>query len=316
MKPFGIGIGIGFGNGYHCAMPELPDITVYIEAIRRFAGGETLDRIEVPDPFVLRTVTPPAKAFGGRTLVGVSRLGKRIVLSFEGDLYTVIHLMIAGRLRWRAADAKPPGRSALAAFLFSSGTLVLTEAGSKRRASIHLVEGEDGLADHDPGGLEVFESDFESFRRAVMNERHTLKRTLTDQRILSGIGNAYSDEILHRARLSPFRLSDGLADEAMRQLHRAVLEVLGEWTNRLRVEVGEDFPTKVTAFRDEMAVHGRFGKPCPDCGAPVQRIRYADSECNYCAGCQTGGRILADRSLSRLLKADWPKTLDDLERKG
>jgi len=296
-------------------MPELPDITVYIEAIQRFAGGETLEKITISDPFVLRTVRPPAEDFSGRPLVDVSRLGKRIVLSFEGDLHVVIHLMIAGRLRWRAAETKPPGRSALAVCVFSSGSLVLTEAGSKRRASIHLVEGGDGLADHDPGGLEVLESGLDAFRREVTNERHTLKRSLTDPRILSGIGNAYSDEILHRARLSPFRLSDGLRDEEMRALHQAVIDVLNEWTDRLRDEVGEDFPTRVSAFHEEMAVHGRFGKPCPDCGVPVQRIRYADSECHYCAGCQTGGRILADRSLSRLLKADWPKTVDDLERK-
>jgi formamidopyrimidine-DNA glycosylase len=294
-------------------MPELPDITIFIEAIKRFAGGETLGKIQIADPFVLRTVMPSAADFSGRHLVDVSRLGKRIVLNFEGDLHAVIHLMIAGRLRWRAADAKPPGRSALAVFVFASGSLVLTEAGSKRRASIHLVDSEGGLAEHNAGGLEVLESDLDAFRGAVTNERHTLKRTLTDPRILSGIGNAYSDEILHRARLSPFRLSDGLADEEMRRLHEAVVGVLGEWTDRLREEVGEDFPTKVTAFREEMAVHGRFGQPCPDCGAPVQRIRYAESECNYCAGCQTGGRILADRSLSRLLKADWPRRLEDLD---
>ncbi len=295
-------------------MPEFPDITVYIEAIQRLAGGAILEQIRVSDPFVLRTVTPLVKDFSGRQLVDVSRLGKRIVLSFEGDLHAVIHLMIAGRLRWRANDAKPAGRGALVACIFSSGALVLTEAGSKRRASLHLVEGEKALAEHDPGGLEVLASDLDAFRQTVTRQRHTLKRSLTDPRILSGIGNAYSDEILHRARLSPFRLSDGLTVEEFRRLHDAVKNVLAEWTDRLREEVGEGFPTSVTAFREEMAVHGRFGKPCPDCGAPVQRIRYADSECNYCAGCQTGGRILADRSLSRLLKADWPRTLADLEK--
>ena len=297
-------------------MPELPDITIYIEALRRHAGGATLEEIRISDPFVLHSVVPRADDFSGRKLVDVTRLGKRIILTIAGDLHVVIHLMIAGRLRWRARGAKPPGRSALVAFFFSTGTLVLTEAGSKHRASLHLVEGQATLAEHDPGGLEVLEADLESFRAAITSERHTLKRTLTDPRILSGIGNAYSDEILHRARLSPFRLSDGLSEEEGRRFYEAVVAVLGEWTDRLREEVGEGFPDKVTAFRDEMAVHGRFGKPCPDCGAPVQRIRYAESECNYCAGCQTGGRILADRSLSRLLKADWPKTLDELERKS
>ena len=297
-------------------MPELPDITIYIEALRRHAGGATLEEIRISDPFVLRSVFPAAEDFRGRELVSVSRLGKRIVLTFAGDLHAMIHLMIAGRLRWRAKTAKPPGRSALFAFFFSTGTLVLNEAGSKRRASLYLVEGREAVAEHDPQGLEVLEADLESFRAAITNERHTLKRTLTDPRILSGIGNAYSDEILHRARLSPFRLSDALSDEEMARFFGAVVAVLGEWTERLREEVGEGFPIKVTAFREEMAVHGRFGKPCPDCGAPVQRIRYADSECNYCAGCQTGGRLFADRSLSRLLKADWPKTLDDLERRS
>ena len=296
-------------------MPELPDITIYIEALRRFAGGAVLEGLRISDPFVLRTVAPPADDFNERQLIEVSRLGKRVVLIFAGDRYAVIHLMRAGRLRWRAPESKPPGRSALVIFCFSTGTLVLTEAGSKRRASIHLVEGEAALMELNPGGLEVLEADLDIFRDAVTSERHTLKRTLTDPRILSGIGNAYSDEILHRARLSPFRLSDGLAEEEMELLYESVVSVLGEWTDRLRQEVGEDFPNKITAFHEEMAVHGRFGKPCPDCGAPVQRIRYAESECNYCAGCQTAGRILADRSLSRLLKADWPKTLDELEKR-
>ena len=295
-------------------MPELPDITVYIEAIERSAGGESLEELQLSDPFVLRTVEPPASWFVGRELVEVSRLGKRIVLGFAGEFFAVVHLMIAGRLQWREANAKPLGRSAKASFRFPSGALVLTEAGKKRRASIHLVGGRAELAEHDPGGLEVLESDLASFQRAVTSERHTLKRTLTDPKILSGIGNAYSDEILHRAGLSPFRLSDSLSDEEMGRWFEAVGTVLEEWTGRLRREVGEGFPNKVTAFREEMAVHGRFGKPCPVCDAPVQRIRYAESECNYCAGCQTGGRILADRSLSRLLKADWPKTLDDLEK--
>ncbi len=297
-------------------MPELPDITVYIEALQRLAVGSRLDKVLVRDPFVLRSVVPGIDLFTGRELVGASRLGKRIVLSFTGDLHAVIHLMIAGRLHWRPAGAVPPGRSTLAAFVLSTGNLTLTEAGSKRRAALHLVEGRSTLADHDPGGLEVLDADVAVFGAALTRQRHTLKRSLTDPRILSGIGNAYSDEILHRARLSPFRLSSSLTDEEMARLHESTLAVLGEWTNRLRDEAGDGFPEKVTAFRDGMAVHGRFGKPCPDCGAPVQRIRYADSECNYCAGCQTGRRILADRSLSRLLKADWPKTLDDLERRS
>ncbi len=303
-------------RGYDSPMPELPDIMVYIEALRRCAVGATLGKIRVSDPFVLRTVAPTTEEFSGRELVGVSRIGKRIVLAFAGDLHAVIHLMIAGRLRWRAEGAKTPGRGALFEFFFSTGTLVLNEAGSKRRASLHLVEGRAALAEHDPGGLEVPAADLDAFRAAISSERHTLKRTLTDPRILSGIGNAYSDEILHRARLSPFRLSDTLSDAEMEVFFKSTVAVLGQWTECLRKEAGEDFPTNVTAFREGMAVHGRFGKPCPDCGAPVQRIRYAESECNYCAGCQTGGRILADRSLSRLLKADWPKTLDDLERRS
>lgn len=294
-------------------MPELPDITVYVEAIRRFAGGAVLEKLQITDPFVLRTVEPTPASLTGRKLTDVSRLGKRIVLSFSGDYHVVIHLMVAGRLQWRGRRARPPGRSALAALFFPRGALVLTEAGSKRRASIHLVMSRSALADHDPGGLEVLQSGIEAFRTALTRQRHTLKRSLSDPRILSGIGNAYSDEILHRARLSPFRLSDGLLDEEMTRLHNAVVAVLGEWTDRLRNEVGDSFPGRVTAFREGMAVHGRFGKPCPDCGSPVQRIRYAESECNYCPRCQTGGRILADRSLSRLLKADWPKSLAELE---
>jgi formamidopyrimidine-DNA glycosylase len=295
-------------------MPELPDVTIYVEALQRVAGGETLDTIRISDPFVLRSVSPRPERLRGLKLLDVSRLGKRIVLGFEGELYAVIHLMVAGRLKWRPAGANPSGRSALAVFAFSCGTLIVSESASKRRASVHLVAGEATLADHDPGGIEVLDADLETFRHAMKDERHTLKRALTDPRILSGIGNAYSDEMLHRARLSPLRFSDRLSDNEMRRLHDAVKAVLCEWTSRLREETGQRFPTKVTAFREGMAVHGRFGKPCPDCGAPVQRIRYADSECNYCAGCQTGGRILADRSLSRLLKADWPRTLADLEK--
>lgn len=297
-------------------MPEFPDITVYVESLRRVAEGSILEELKILNPFVLRTVSPTAEEFAGRELVGVSRLGKRIVLSFSGGIHTVIHLMIAGRLRWREKSAKPPARRSLAAWTFSTGKLILTEAGSKRRASIHLVAGEEALTAHDPGGLEVLDADLPAFRAAISKERHTLKRTLTDPRLLSGIGNAYSDEILHHARLSPFKLSDSLSDEESARLYGSVVAVLSEWTARLQTEVGDGFPEKVTAFREDMAVHGRFGRPCPDCGAPVQRIRYADSEAHYCAGCQTGGRILADRSLSRLLKADWPRTLEDLERRS
>jgi formamidopyrimidine-DNA glycosylase len=295
-------------------VPELPEITIYVEAVQRVAGGAVLAELRVLDPFVLRTVTPAAAGFAGRELVAVSRLGKRIVLSFTADLHAVIHLMIAGRFSWRPQPARPKRRGDLVAFDFDAGSLILTEAASRRRASLHLVHGGGDLASHDPGGLEVVAADFEAFREALGRERHTLKRTLTDPRILSGIGNAYSDEILHRARLSPFKLSDSLTGEEIRHLHETAVAVLGEWTDRLRYETGNGFPKKMTAFRDGMAVHGRFNQPCPDCSAPVQRIRYAESECNYCAGCQTGGRILADRSLSRLLKADWPKTLDDLEK--
>ncbi len=296
-------------------VPELPDITVYVESLRRLAVGAPLEELKVLNPFVLRTVNPNPETLAGRELTAVSRLGKRIVLSFSEGHHAVIHLMVAGRLQWRTRTAKPPPRSSLAAWTFSTGKLILTEAGSKRRASIHLVVGEEALAAHDPGGLEVLDTDLSAFRKALTRERHTLKRTLTDPRLISGIGNAYSDEILHRSRLSPFKLSDSLSDDESARLHDAVVAVLSDWTARLRAETGDGLPEKVTAFREEMAVHGRFGKPCPDCGAPVQRIRYADSEANYCAGCQTGGRILADRSLSRLLKADWPKTLDDLERR-
>jgi len=294
-------------------MPELPDVTVYVECLERLVGGATLTGMRVTNPFVLRTVEPPAEKLAGRRVIGFSRLGKRVVFALESDLFIVIHLMIAGRLRWRKPGVTPPKRGGLAAFDFNDGTVLLTEAGSKRRASIHLVRGREGLAAHDPGGLEVLAAGFDAFREAIMRERHTLKRTLTDPRILSGIGNAYSDEILHRARLSPFKLSTNLDEVEAGNLHRSTVQVLEEWTERLRAEVGEGFPEKVTAFRDDMAVHGRFGKPCPDCGAAVQRIRYADSEANYCAKCQTEGRLLADRSLSRLLKADWPKRIEDLE---
>jgi formamidopyrimidine-DNA glycosylase len=295
-------------------MPELPDVTVYVECLRRLVAGERLKRFAVTDPFVLRTVEPSPDALVDRTVAGISRLGKRVVFELDDDHFIVIHLMVAGRLRWRKPDAVPPQRGGLAALGFDPGTVLLVEAGSKRRASIHLAKGRTALVHHDRGGLEVLDADRGVFAERVTRERHTLKRTLTDPRILSGIGNAYSDEILHRARLSPFKLSTALDRAEMNRLHRSTVATLEEWTERLRVETGDGFPDKVTAFRDGMSVHGRFGEPCPDCGAAVQRIRFADSECNYCAVCQTGGRLLADRSLSRLLKADWPKRIEDLER--
>jgi len=293
-------------------MPELPDITVYIEAIAARARGSRLERARLSSPFLLRTTDPPLAAAEGRELTSLARLGKRIALGFEGDLYLVLHLMVAGRLRWGDKGSAIPGRIGLAALDFETGSLIVTEASKKRRASLHVVRGE-GLADLAPGGVEPLECDPAGFAAALRRENRTLKRALTDQRIVSGIGNAYSDEILHRARLSPMRLTSRLDDAELGRLARATREVLDEWTARLRAEAADRFPDKVTAFRDEMAVHGRFRKPCPDCGAPVQRIRYADNECNYCARCQNQGRLLADRSLSKLLKKDWPRTLDELE---
>jgi formamidopyrimidine-DNA glycosylase len=294
-------------------VPELPDVTVYLEALERRIAGARLERVRLLTPFLLRSVDPPLSAAAGRTVTGLRRLGKRLVIALEGDLFLVIHLMIAGRLHWKPAGARPPGRIGLAAFDFSTGTLVLTEAGTKKRASLDLVRGEAALAAHDPGGLEVLGADLGAFRRALTAENHTLKRVLTDPRVFSGIGNAYSDEILHRARLSPVKLSQALTDDEVRRLHEATRAVLTEWIERLRAQAGAGFPEGVTAFRPEMAVHGRHGKPCPDCGAPVQRIVYADNETNYCARCQTGGRMLADRSLSRLLHDDWPRTLEEWE---
>lgn len=286
---------------------------VYLECLAPRVLGRTLDRVRIINPFVLRSVEPPVSEAEGREVVGLRRIGKRLVLALEGERFLVIHLMIAGRLRWRAPGSKPPGRPALAAFEFATGTLVLTEAGSTRRASLHLVRGAGGLAPFDRGGLEPLECDVEAFAERLRSERHTVKRALADPRLFSGIGNAYSDEILHRARLSPMVLTDRLDGETIGRLHRAVREVLGEWTARLRAEAGEAFPEKVTAFREGMAVHGRFRQPCPVCGAPVQRIRYAANETNYCARCQTGGRLLADRAMSRLLKADWPRSLEGLD---
>lgn len=295
-------------------MPELPDVALYIEALERRCVGHTVGGIRLASPFLLRTVEPSVEELVGRRVVGLRRLGKRIVFELDEAYFMVIHLMVAGRFAWDdAAGAKIPGRVGLAAFDFDSGTLLLREASKKKRASLHLVRGEEGLEAHDRGGLEPLEADLESFAEALTRERHTLKRALTDQRLISGIGNAYSDEILHRARLSPMRRSDQLDDAMMRALHEATRAVLTEWMERLREEVGEGFPEKVTAFREEMAVHGKYKEPCPVCGKSVMRIRYASNEANYCPTCQTEGRLLADRSLSRLLKKSWPKTLEELE---
>jgi len=294
-------------------VPELPDVTVYLEALERRILGARLERVRLLTPFVLRSVDPPLSAAAGKAVVGFRRLGKRIVIALEDDLFLVIHLMIAGRLHWRPAGARPPGKIGLAAFDFSTGTLILTEAGTKRRASLEVVRGENALGQHDPGGLDVFGAPLEAFHAALVAENHTLKRVLTDPRVFSGIGNAYSDEILHRARLSPVKQSQALDAEEIRRLWEATRTVLTEWIERLRQESGDEFPEGVTAFRPAMAVHGRYGKPCPQCGTPVQRIVYADNETNYCARCQTGGRLLADRSLSRLLHRDWPKTVDEWE---
>jgi formamidopyrimidine-DNA glycosylase len=293
-------------------MPELPDITVYIEALERRIVGQILDGIRVNSPFVLRTFEPPLETVGGKKVLELRRLGKRIAIGLEDELWLVLHLMIAGRLHWKPAGARLAGKFNLVAFDFSNGMLVLTEAGSKRRAALYLVQGTDALAEHDPGGLDVFAVSPEDFAAALRRENHTLKRSLTDPHLVSGIGNAYSDEILHRAKLSPLLLTQKLTSEEAERLLAATRSVLDEWTDRLREQAADGFPEKVTAFRPEMAVHGRFGKPCPVCGAPVQRIRYADNETNYCPGCQTGGRVLADRSLSRLLKDDWPRHLDEL----
>jgi len=294
-------------------VPELPDVVVYIEHLRNRLAGRTLTRLRVLNPFVLRSVTPPIASAEGRKVSGLRRIGKRIVVELEGKLFLVLHLMIAGRLRWLASGAKPPGRISLAVFEFQDDTLVLTEAGTKRRASIHLVEGEAALAAMDPGGLEVLEARLEDFAARLKADRHTLKRALADPYLFSGIGNAYSDEILHRAKLSPFAQTSSLSEEEVKRLYDATRATLTEWTDRLRREAGADFPEKVTAFREGMAVHGRFRKPCPVCGSPVQRIVYAENETNYCARCQTGGKILADRALSRLLKASWPRSIDELD---
>ncbi|HKH44087.1 MAG TPA: DNA-formamidopyrimidine glycosylase family protein [Thermoanaerobaculia bacterium] len=298
-------------------MPELPDVEVYLAALAPRVLGQPLEAVRLASPFLLRTVEPPLASLEGRRVEGLRRLGKRIVFGFEGDLFLVLHLMIGGRLHWKPRGAKVPGKnpgkSSLAAFDFPTGTLLLTEAGSKKRASLHLMAGAAALAELDPGGLEVLTADLEAFRVALVAESHTLKRALTDPHLFSGIGNAYSDEILHRAKLSPFRLTRSLTPEESATLFEACRTVLTEWIERLQAETGDRFPEKVTALHDSMAVHGRFGKPCPVCGTPVQRLVYADSEANYCPGCQTEGRLLADRALSRLLKDDWPRTLEELE---
>ena len=294
-------------------MPELPDITLYLAQLTPRILHQPLLRLDVRSPFVLRSVDPPPSALEGRRVIGLTRMGKRIVFSLEGDLFVVIHLMIAGRFRWYPPGKKAGGKLVLAVFEFPDGLLFLTEAGTKRRASIHLVAGEEGLQQFERGGLEVLEVDLAGFRERLTSENHTLKRSLTDPRLFSGIGNAYSDEILHRARLSPLAHTSRLTEQEITMLYQATRATLQHWIDRLSRETGEAFPEKVTAFREGMAVHGRFGKPCPDCGSPVQRIRYADNETNYCARCQTGGRLLADRALSRLLKKDWPRSIDEVE---
>ena len=294
-------------------MPELPDITVYVQALDARLRGLRLVRVRVRSPFLLRTVVPPLASLEGRRVEEMSRMGKRIVFGFGKDLWLVLHLMIAGRLHWLDADAGAAGKNCLAIFEFDHGRLTLTEAGTQRRASLHLLEGAGALKSHDPGGLEVMRSSLPDFAEALTRSNHTLKRALTDPRLFSGIGNAYSDEILHRARLSPVALTQKLSPDQIARLHRATEEVLAEWIERLRQETKGRFPEKVTAFRPEMAVHGKFGQPCPVCGGKVQRIRYASNETNYCPKCQTGGRLLADRALSLLLKKDWPKTPEELE---
>lgn len=294
-------------------MPELPDITAYIKALEKRIIGQTLERVRLASPFLLRTVEPPLSSAEGRAVKSLRRIGKRIAIGLEDDLWLVLHLMIAGRLHWKKPDAKLGGRQNLAAFDFPGGSLVLTEAGSKRRASLHLIRGEENLASLDAGGIDVFAADLDSFRNVLTAENHTLKRALTDPRWLSGIGNAYSDEILHAAQLSPVALTQKLKPEEWERLFAATRNTLSLWMDRLVAAAEKEFPEGVTAFRPDMAVHGRYGLPCPRCGDKVLRIRYADKETNYCARCQTGGKVLADRSLSRLLGSDWPRTLEELE---
>ena len=296
-------------------MPELPDVTVYVERLAALVGGAELRRTRLASPFLLRTVAPAPADAEGRRVVGVRRLGKRVVIALEGEIFFVIHLMIAGRLHWRGAGAAIPKRGGLAAFDFAPGSLLLTEAGSKRRASLHVVGGTAALTALDRGGLEILDASLASFRETLRRENHTLKRALTDPSLFSGIGNAYSDEILHRARLSPLALSRSLTDGEAEALYRVARQTLTDWVERLRREAGDGFPEHVTAFREGMAVHGRYREACPACGSPVQRIVYAENEANYCPHCQTGGKLLADRALSRLLKKDWPRTLEELEER-
>jgi len=294
-------------------MPELPDITIYIEALEARLLNQLLEKIRLASPFLLRSFEPPIRAAEGKKILGFQRIGKRIVFELEGDLFLVFHLMITGRFHWKKRGAAVPRKYGHAAFDFPSGTLLLTEMGAKKRASLHLVHGREKLAEHDPKGLEIFQSDLSAFREALTRENHTLKRTLTDPHVFSGIGNAYSDEILHRAKLSPVKQTKQMTETEIKTLYQAMRECLSEWIERLRKDTGKNFPERVTAFRNDMAVHGKYRKPCPVCGSPVQRIVYAENETNYCAKCQTGGKLLADRSLSRLLKADWPRTLEEME---
>ena len=296
-------------------MPELPDVELYLAALRPRLTGRTLERVRLGNPFVVRSIEPPVSALDGHAVAGLRRIGKRIVFDFGDDLFLVVHLMIAGRLRWRDPRAAIPARVGLAALDFEHGTLLLTEAGARRQASLHVLRGAASLAAHDPGGLEVMTADLATFSARLQRENHTLKRALTDPRIFSGIGNAYSDEILHAARLSPLKLTSALSDREIDTLFHATRDTLAVWLERLRAEAGDKFPEKVTAFRPDMAVHGKYGQPCPACGSPVQRIVYARNEANYCSRCQTGGRLLSDRALSRLLRDDWPKTLDELEQR-
>lgn len=294
-------------------MPELPDVTVYLEALSARVLNQPLERLRIGNPFLVRTITPGPEDLAGRRVTGLRRLGKRLVFAFDGDVFLVLHLMIAGRLRWRDKGTKIPGKVGLAAFDFPNGTVILTEQGSKRQASMHIVKGNDAVEALAPRGLEVLTADLPAFASRLKHENHTLKRALTDPRIFSGIGNAYSDEILHAAQLSPMKTTATITDAEVERLFQATQETLQLWITRLREECGTAFPEKVTAFRPEMAVHGRYGQPCPVCGSPVQRIVYAHNEANYCATCQTGGRLLSDRALSRLLKDDWPRTLEELE---
>lgn len=296
-------------------MPELPDVTVYVESLTRLVGGRRIDSIRLSSPFVLRTYDPPISDAQGKTVRRVTRIGKRIVWHLDDGLYLVFHLMIAGRFHWKKRAAALSRKTGLASFDFDHGSLFLTEASTKKRASIHVVRGESALEEFHQGGVEPLETDLEKFSAALRSENHTLKRSMTDPRIVSGVGNAYSDEILHRARLSPVQLTQKMSDAELKRLFDATRNVLTEWTDRLRKDAGEKFPEKVTAFHDEMAVHGRFGKPCPVCASPVQRIVRAENETNYCATCQTDGKILADRSLSRLLGEDWPRSFDELEER-